>query len=91
MARKKKRKSLDIWQSKKGIIVIVNLVKRYIIESTKEYIEKGKKELKIKCDKCGNIIDIKSYAAITFYIKQGEITCSKCGNTIYFIEEETND
>lgn len=39
--------------------------------------------MKIKCNKYGEIIDIKSSAAIIFYLKQGEIICNKCGNTIY--------
>lgn len=39
--------------------------------------------MKIRCNKCGKIIDIESSAAIIFYLEQGEITCDKCGNTIY--------
>lgn len=46
----KRRQNIDIWKSKKDIIVIVEIVKEYTTKNTREYIEKGKGGNKMDLD-----------------------------------------
>ena len=43
--------------------------------------------MKIRCNKCGKVMDIGSNAGITFYLEQGEIVCRNCGEVIKIRED----
>ncbi len=43
----------------------------------------------VRCEKCKETIDIKSFLMIQAFVKDGmPIMCSKCGNEIYYKEEQ---
>lgn len=44
--------------------------------------------MRIRCEKCGKVTDLKNTAAIMWYLKQGLIKCKRCGEDIELRSEK---